>query len=115
MVDGNWLLHIRKFGIACHIGVLTDLPTIGISKEHWRYPKSGQTCAAKEIRIAQKNKGNELKKAGDFSEISHPDNPEDVVGIALKTVDSIMTHLINFILKRTEEGATVVFIITILQ
>ena len=91
MVDGNGLLHIRKFGIACHIGVLTYLPTIGISKEYWRYPPSEQTCAAKEIRIAQKNKGNELKKAGDFSEISHPDNPEDIVGIALKTVDSIYT------------------------
>ncbi|GFP81591.1 endonuclease v, partial [Phtheirospermum japonicum] len=32
MVDGNGLLHPRGFGLACHIGVLADLPTIGIGK-----------------------------------------------------------------------------------
>ncbi|CAN4095586.1 unnamed protein product [Withania somnifera] len=32
MVDGNGLLHPRGFGLACHIGVLADLPTIGVGK-----------------------------------------------------------------------------------
>ncbi|CAL1412266.1 unnamed protein product [Linum trigynum] len=32
MVDGNGLLHPRGFGSACHVGVLSDLPTIGIGK-----------------------------------------------------------------------------------
>ena len=89
MVDGNGLLHFRKFGIACHIGVLTDLPTIGISKDHWRYPS--RPCNAKEIRTIQRNKVKELKKAGDFQEISHPDDPKDIVGISLRTVDKPYT------------------------
>ncbi|XP_050175257.1 endonuclease V isoform X11 [Myiozetetes cayanensis] len=32
LVDGNGVLHHRGFGVACHLGVLTDLPCVGVAK-----------------------------------------------------------------------------------
>lgn len=36
VVDGNGYLHVRHFGLACHLGVLLDTPTIGVSKKYYR-------------------------------------------------------------------------------
>ncbi|TPX58138.1 hypothetical protein PhCBS80983_g03337 [Powellomyces hirtus] len=32
MIDGNGILHPRMCGLACHVGVLRDIPTIGVGK-----------------------------------------------------------------------------------
>ncbi|EER19856.1 Endonuclease V, putative [Perkinsus marinus ATCC 50983] len=35
MVDGNGLLHPRRCGAACHLGVLADIPSIGVAKNYY--------------------------------------------------------------------------------
>ncbi len=32
LIDGNGILHPHRFGLASHMGVLLDMPTVGVAK-----------------------------------------------------------------------------------
>jgi deoxyribonuclease V len=63
--DGQGLAHPRRFGIACHLGLLLDLPTVG--------------CAKSILAGHHESVGNE---PGDWAPLIHRD---ETVGAALRT------------------------------
>lgn len=72
--DGNGRLHFRQAGIATHIGVIADVPSIGVAKN--------LLCGKPESSIERLSKGEKVRiKAGNKVEAL----PETVLGYAFQS------------------------------
>ncbi len=84
LVDGNGIFHSNRFGLACHLGVLADIPTIGCGKTVF----SVDGIDKKGVRNASKG----LSKAGDY--INLKGNSGATWGAALKCTNNSSVPLI---------------------
>lgn len=69
VVDGHGVAHPRRFGLACHLGVMFDIPTIG--------------CSKKKLIGTTEEPGT---RRGDYSPLM---DHGDVVGRVLRTQDNV--------------------------
>lgn len=77
LIDGNGILHSNRFGLACHLGVLANIPTIGCGKTVFSVDGINKFS----VRDMSKN----LHKGGDFLYLKG--KSENIWGAALRCTD----------------------------
>ncbi|WP_219926483.1 endonuclease V [Glycomyces artemisiae] len=85
LCDGYGLTHPRRFGLACHLGVVLDAPAIGVAKNPPHLPVAGPGPAR-----------------GDWSPITAG---EETVGCALRTRDGVKPVYVSVGHRRTLASA----------
>lgn len=78
LVDGNGVLHQRGFGVACHLGVLTELPCVGVAKKLLQVEGLENNASHKEKIMLLQAGGDTFPLIG---------NSGTVLGMALKSHD----------------------------
>lgn len=89
-VDGNGTHHPQYFGLACHLGVLCDIPTIGIGKTFLSVDGLHNDVVKKEFIEKCQKKGQFLKLSGPLTKSV---KSRFVFGAAVATADNLKNAL----------------------
>ena len=78
IIDGHGIAHPRRFGIACHVGVLLDMPTFGVAKKrlYGKYDEVGLV-------------------RGCYSYIKDEKSDDDIIGVVIRTRDKVKPIFIS--------------------
>lgn len=69
--DSQGLAHPRRFGLACHLGLLADIPTLGVAKNAWGdYPEPArERGSSSEITLDGDRVGRALRTRTDVKPV----------------------------------------------
>lgn len=84
LIDGNGILHPRGFGVACHLGVLTGIPTFGCGKTLF-------LIDGLDTKVVKENFKQNTHKAGDYTLLTGKSG--EVHGAAFKSTEEVLNPI----------------------